>query len=137
MLLWAALVSLLNCAAPKLTWARWSILSWATTTTYKMASPNTSGSFTPKKKDESFLDKLGTMGRKKKAKEGIVCSLVICKFINYQNWLYNRQTLYNDILKGDDYIQLALSPYKDGVDLFLHSKFLIISNGFYCNISVS
>jgi len=25
---------------------------------------------TPKKKDESFLDKIGTIGRKKKAKEG-------------------------------------------------------------------
>ncbi|ESO87320.1 hypothetical protein LOTGIDRAFT_210692 [Lottia gigantea] len=32
-------------------------------------SPNTSGTLTPKKKDESFLDKIGTLGRKKKIKE--------------------------------------------------------------------
>lgn len=37
----------------------------------KMAtSPNTSTLSPSKKKDESFLDKIGTMGRKKKAKEG-------------------------------------------------------------------
>ena len=35
-------------------------------------SPNTSGSgtLTPKKKDESFLEKIGTLARKKKIKEG-------------------------------------------------------------------
>lgn len=40
---------------------------------YKMAaSPNTSAAtLTPKKKDESFLDKIGTLARKKKAKEGL------------------------------------------------------------------
>lgn len=33
-------------------------------------SPNTSTLTTPKKKDESLLDKIGTLGRKKKTKEG-------------------------------------------------------------------
>ena len=33
--------------------------------------PSATGTLTPKKKDESFLDKLGgTLARKKKAKEG-------------------------------------------------------------------
>lgn len=41
-----------------------------------MATSPTS-TLTPKKKDESFLDKLGgTLARKKKAKEGIQCSLI-------------------------------------------------------------
>ena len=34
-------------------------------------SPNTSTVGTPKKKEESFLEKIGTLGRKKKLKEGI------------------------------------------------------------------
>lgn len=33
-------------------------------------SPNTSTLSPPKKKDESLLDKIGTLGRKKKVKEG-------------------------------------------------------------------
>lgn len=35
-------------------------------------SPNasTTGTLTPKKKDESFLEKIGTLARKKKIKEG-------------------------------------------------------------------
>ena len=38
----------------------------------KMAtSPNTSTLTTPKKKEESLLDKIGTLGRKKKQKEGM------------------------------------------------------------------
>ena len=38
----------------------------------KMAtSPNTSTLTTPKKKEESLLDKIGTLGRKKKQKEGL------------------------------------------------------------------
>ena len=34
-------------------------------------SPNTTLT-SPKKKDESILEKIGTLGRKKKAKEGIL-----------------------------------------------------------------
>jgi len=39
----------------------------------KMAASPQAGTLpTPKKKEESFLDKIGTLGRKKKAKEGYI-----------------------------------------------------------------
>ena len=40
-------------------------------------TPSTPTVGTPKKKDESFLDKIGTIGRKKKAKEGCLSMIYV------------------------------------------------------------
>jgi len=40
-------------------------------------SPNTSTLQTPKKRDETLFDKIGTLGRKKKVKEGIWISTAV------------------------------------------------------------
>ena len=54
-------------------------------------SPTSSSTLTPKKKEESFLDKLGgTLARKKKAKEGSYLPLLL-SFISIEWNIDNKQ----------------------------------------------